>query len=87
MSAFVLSSSHIDVLVSEAIDLGLSTANHKKADELGRLLWPENLCSVVGRYRLNGTSEESVYEEDVAAYLFRHYSGLRPVAAAEAAHC
>ena len=87
MSAFVLSSTHIDVLVSAAIELGLSKAFREEADELGRMLWRENVRSVVHRYGLAGTPEEASYEADVAAYRFRRYPGISPVAVAKAVHC
>lgn len=47
----------------------------------------ENVRSVVHRYRLAGTPEEEADEADVAVYRFCRYPGVRPVAAAKAAHC
>jgi hypothetical protein len=87
MFAFVLSSTHIDVPVSAAIEFGLTKAFGEEADELGRMLRRENVRSVVHRYRLTDMPEEAAYEADIATYRFRRYPGIRPVAAANAAHC
>lgn len=87
MSAFVLSSTHIDVLVSAAIELGLVRRFRDETEEFGRMLLRENVRSVVHRYRLAGTQEAEDYEAAVAAYRFRRYPWVRPEAAAKAAHC
>lgn len=67
MSVFVVDQEHIDELVSAAIDLEIRACpttdrdyqqvNHENAGTLGRMLWAENVRSVVHRYRLSGTEE------------------------------
>jgi len=80
MSAFVVDQEHIDELVSAAIDLeirarlvtdrGCRQVNHENASDFGRLLWAENVRSVIHRYRLSGTEEAAEYEAAVEAYRF-----------------
>ncbi len=48
MSAWIVSRQHIDVMVDAAIRSGLVEAS--QADEVGRMLWKENLVSVAYRY-------------------------------------
>jgi len=44
--------------------------NRENADAFGRMLWSENVRSVVHRYRLSGTVEAAEYEAAVEAYCF-----------------
>jgi hypothetical protein len=91
MSAFVVDQQHIDEMVSAAIDLetrarlvpdrGYRQVNHENANDLGRMLWAENVRSVIYRYRLPGTEEAAEYESAVEAYRFT----WRPVSAGRAA--
>ncbi len=91
MSAFVVDQEHIDELVSAAIDLEIRTrlatdrtcqqVNHENANDFGRMLWAENVRSVVHRYRLSGTAEAAEYESAVEAYCFT----WRPVSPGRAA--
>lgn len=80
MSAFVVDQEHIDELISAAIDLeirarlatdrGYRQVNHENASPFGRMLWAENLRSVVDRYYLSGTVEAAEYEAAIEAYRF-----------------
>ncbi|MDR6289012.1 MULTISPECIES: hypothetical protein [Inquilinus] len=80
MSAFVVVQEHIDELVSAAIDLeirarlvtdrGYRQVNHENANDFGRMLWAENIRSVIHRYRLSGTEEAAEYEAAVGANRF-----------------
>ncbi|MGF6227973.1 hypothetical protein QFZ27_001928 [Inquilinus ginsengisoli] len=80
MSAFVVDQEHIDELVSAAIDLEIRArlatdrsrqqVNHENAGDFGRMLWAENVRSVIHRYRLSGTEEAAEYESAVEAYRF-----------------
>ena len=91
MSAFVVDQEHIDELISAAIDLeirarlatdrGYRQVNHENASAFGRMLWAENVRSVVDRYRLSGTVETAEYEAAVEAYRFAR----RPVSPGRAA--
>jgi len=47
MSAWLVSKSHIDMIVQAAMVEGLADGN---ADELGRMLWRENHLSLAARY-------------------------------------
>lgn len=49
MSAWIVSKRHIDAIVTAAINAGLSRG--KTADQLGDMLWRENVASVSYRYR------------------------------------
>ncbi|MGK9171552.1 hypothetical protein KXR53_35045 [Inquilinus limosus] len=80
MSAFVVDQEHLDELVSAAIDLEIRArlapdracqqVNHENANDFGRMLWAENVRSVIHRYRLSGTEEAAEYEAEVEAYRF-----------------
>jgi len=97
MSAWVVSSHHIDLLVSAAIDHeicldfsksgSLEIVTEANAQALGLMLWAENIRSVVCRYNLSGTKEEEQYRLDLASYRFRRYAGLRASAVASALAC
>jgi len=91
ISAFVVDQEHIDELVSAAIDLeirarpatdrGYQQVTRENAGAFGRMLWAENVRSVVHRYRLSGTEEAAEYEAAVEAYRFT----WRPVSPGRAA--
>lgn len=91
MSAFVVDQEHIDELISAAIDLEMRTrlatdrgyrqVNHEDGSDFGRMLWAENVRSVIHRYRLSGTEEAAEYEAAVEAYGFN----WRPVPPGRAA--
>lgn len=91
MSAFVVDQEHIDELVSAAIgleiraclatDRGCQQVNHENASDFGRMLWAENVRSVIHRYRLCDTEEATEYEAAVEAYRFT----WRPVSPGRAA--
>jgi hypothetical protein len=97
MSAWVVSCHHINLLVSAAIDHGISfkfhrigsleTATEETAQALGQMLWAENVRSVVHRYDLSGTSEHDDYLRALSAYGFKRYAGIRAAAAASALTC
>jgi hypothetical protein len=97
MSAWVVSSHHIDLLVSAAIDHEicldfykpgtLETVTEANAQALGLMLWAENIRSVVYRYNLSGTDEGEQYKLDLASYRFRRYAELRASAVASALAC
>jgi hypothetical protein len=97
MSAWVVSSHHIDLLVSAAIDRGVSgklapdgtlqKVTESNAQAFGLMLWTENVPSVVYRYNLPGTEEEQNYRLALASYSFRYYPGIRAAAAAKALAC
>jgi hypothetical protein len=97
MSAWVVTSHHIDLLVSVAIERGIAVkfapideavpATIELAEQIGLLLWAENIRSVIYRYRLDGTQEEAGYLQALAEYHFRFYSGIRTAAAQKALDC
>ncbi|WP_225767746.1 hypothetical protein [Inquilinus sp. Marseille-Q2685] len=80
MSAFVVDQEHIDELVSAAIDLEIRArlatdrsyrqVSHENATDFGRMLWAENVRSVIHRYRLSGTEEAAEYKAAIEAYRF-----------------
>jgi len=80
MSAYVVSNSTIDSLISTAIELklcaGLITADSctnvttENATDFGRMLLRENVRSVAHRYRLAGTEEGAANDAFVTDYKF-----------------
>jgi hypothetical protein len=48
MSAWIVSSDHLDLLLTAALAWDLTIPEH--ADETGRMLWKENLASAAHRY-------------------------------------
>jgi hypothetical protein len=94
MSAWVVSKHHIDLLVSAAIDQGISiklenlsvpeTATEENAQAIGAMLWAENIRSVVYRYSLSGKEEERQYQQELNEYRFSRYEGIRASATAAA---
>lgn len=89
MSAFIVSRTHIDVIVSGAVDvLPDLPRRHGAADAVGQILWKENVRSVVTRYPQIGGSEEA-RSHLFAAETYRHtrYYGVTHAALAKAIHC
>jgi len=95
MSAFFVSTHHIDVLVSAAIDLEaysgpprIERVTHHRATQVGQMLLAENLRSMLARYpRGAGTDEADGYQAAVDSYQHRFYHGVRLTAAAHAVSC
>jgi len=97
MSAFVVSTIHIDTIVSAAIDLELFAARtdhgtlervcHDTATAFGKMLLAENVRSVVYRYRLIGSTEAFDYAELVETYEFRYRPCVQAGVAAKALDC
>jgi hypothetical protein len=97
MSAFVVSTTHIDTIVSAAIDLELFAARmdhgalervcHETARAFGKMLLAENVCSVVHRYRLISSIEAFDAAELVETYEFRYRPCVRAGVAAKALDC
>jgi len=97
MSAWVVSYHHINLLVSAAIDHGitfrfdrtgpLETATEDNAQALALMLWTENVRSVVYRYNLSGTPEQGEYVRALSTYRFKRHAGIRAAAAASALTC
>lgn len=87
MSAFIVSNTHINALLSYAIDKQVTYWNEKagertritrhNAEEVGRILMDENVRSVCARYRDAGNDEKSAG----ADYSFQYFS--TPLTAAE----
>lgn len=97
MSAWVVSCHHINLLVSSAIDQGvtfnfyrigpLEMATEENAQALGLMLWTENVRSVVHRYNLSGTPEQHDLVRALSTYQFKMHTGIRAAAAASALTC
>ena len=97
MSAWVVTKHHIDLLVSAALERGIAvkfapideavTITAATAEEIGLLLWGENMSSVIYRYSLDGSDEATAYLQDLAGYRFRFYPGVRASAVAQALTC
>lgn len=92
MSAWVVSKSHIDVLVSALGAFKVTHSLGRNPDEIGRALWRENVASVSFRYDLPNRDDDrrdelKGYEADIAAYKFRELHELKPGAVAKLAHC
>ncbi len=97
MSAFVVSTAHIDTIVSAAIDLELFAArtDHgtlervcpETASAFGKMLLAENVRSVVHRYHLTDSAEACDYAELVETYEFRYRPCVPAGAAAKALDC
>jgi hypothetical protein len=97
MSAFVVSTTHIDTIVSAAIHLELFAARtdhgilervcHETATAFGKMLLAKNVRSVVHRYRLTGSTEASDYAELVETYEFRYCPCVPAGVAAKALDC
>ena len=97
MSAFVVSTAHIDTIVSAAIDLELFAArtDHgtlervcpETASAFGKMLLAENVRSVVHRYHLTHSAEACDYAELVETYAFKYRSCVQAGTAAKALDC
>ena len=97
MSAWVISQTHLDLIVSVAVDLKLFAAlnegqeTHITADnatQFGQMLWAENVRSVVTRYRLGAdNAEHQAYLKAVSAYRFHQFQGVKPIAAVKLIAC
>lgn len=95
MSAFFVSTHHIDVLVSAAIDFEVYSGpprvervTHHRATLVGQMLLAENLRSMLARYpRIAGTDEVAGYQAAVDGYRHRYYPVVRLTAAAHAVSC
>src|SRR5437763_14932954 len=85
MSAFIVSKSHIDALVTLALHGpsdrgprypgdGWGLANRYQPDALGRLLWGENRASVCYRY-----PQDARVSDDTAAYTYTYAAATWPV--------
>jgi hypothetical protein len=85
MSAFVVNKEHIDLIVSTMIELKVYVRNplggdsynyaaEWSADDLGRVLWGQNVKSVQGRYPAEQFADDY---RDVSAYTFKRYHGLK----------
>lgn len=88
MSAFVVSKTDIDILVTAFASLNPAGAALLNLDKLGAMLWRENVDSVAYRYNMPDRhfSEHEAYLKDVAAY--RHAAvAARPEAVAKVAAC
>lgn len=77
MSAFIVTRTHIDTLVSGAIDLtrdlsGFAQVTRETGTDVGRMLWRENHRSVRFRYRTQ--AETANDEARIAGYTFRYRS-------------
>ncbi len=100
MSAFFLPKTHIDLLVSAAIEWklwarlphagapGLVAMAAEHAGAMGRMLWSENAASVRHRYDLSPDGEESVaYAELVAGYRWTRWVEANPAAVVGFVRC
>lgn len=100
MSAFFLPKTHIDLLVSAAVEWklwahppaapsrSLAEIAPEHADALGRQLWKENAASVRHRYDLSPDGEEAVaYAELVAGYRWTRWFGIHPAAVVGFVRC
>lgn len=98
MSAFQISKTHLDIIVSGAIDLGfvafLPPANapvkitRANASAFGRMLWAENVRSVQYRYPVSLTAQQRADELKAAnEYEFAYYPFVQPVALLKLAQC
>lgn len=91
MSAWVISQTHLDLIVSVAVDLKLFAVlsegqeTHITADNatrFGQMLWAENVRSVATRYCLGAdNAEHQAYLKAVSAYRFHQFEKVKPVAA------
>jgi hypothetical protein len=77
MSAWIVGSDHLDMLLTAAVDWNL--LDPEEADATGRMLWRENLASVAYRYPDDIDGDRpgplSFKDSDVDTYEFRNYPG------------
>jgi len=73
VSAYIVDRAHIDVLVQGLAESEIVT--EVDPDELGRILWRENLASVAYRYPNDGDGERpgpmDFRDNDVETYIYR----------------
>lgn len=88
MSAWIVSKSHIDYIVTAVIRAELSTDT---PDEIGRVLWRENLASVAYRYPRDGDGERpgpvGFRDADVDTYTYQETPELTPGGLAKTVGC
>jgi len=85
MSAMFVSKHDIDLLVSAMREFGAyvrivdrhDRADRFNADDLGRLLWAENVGSLQHRYPTD-RDDHRAFDREVSAYVFRCYCNLKP---------
>jgi hypothetical protein len=102
MSAYVVTKTHIDVLVSALIEFKVyitldrkhyGYAKEMNPTEVGKLLWLENVRSVTHRYDLdvsecrNRQDEHAEYVDAIVGYRFEQYHGIKPGPLAHAVGC
>lgn len=77
MSAWIIGSDHLDLLLTAALSWDL--LNPDDADETGRMLWRENLASVAYRYPGDADGDRpgpiDFTDRDVDTYRFQLYPG------------
>ena len=77
MSAWIVNRNHLDLLLTAALAWGLLDADD--ANDMGRLLWKENLASVAYRYPADHDGQRpgprGFRDHDVHTYRFRRYPG------------
>lgn len=77
MSAWIVGTDHLDLLVTAAAEWQIISP--ELADETGRMLWTENLASVAHRYPHDGDGErpapDDFSDHDVHRYRFHRYPG------------
>lgn len=92
MSAWVVHKLTIDVLVSALVEFKVSHDLGQDENEIGRILWRENVQSVAYLYNLANRDDErkgelAKYNRDVEAYTWRELVTLKPGAVLKLAHC
>ena len=97
MSAWVISQTHLDLIVSVAVDLKLFAALNEgqethitvgNATRFGQMLWAENVRSVATRYRLGAdNAEHQAYLKAIEAYRFHKFEKVKPIAAVKLIAC
>jgi hypothetical protein len=93
MSAGIVSKTHIDRMVSTAMDWAQIEPRADAATEFGRMLWTENLKSVAARYPNDKSGERpgtfGLSDKEIRGYEFTAYEipPLTPVEMAKAIDC
>jgi hypothetical protein len=105
MSAFIVDKAHIDLLVAAGLDFPTHGAlawytrderahrlNGVNADEVGAMLWAENLASVAARYPDDASGERpgpiDLTDDDIAAYRWENVPGrIDPIVVMKAIDC
>lgn len=77
MSAWIVNRNHLDLLLTAALAWDLAVP--EQADEIGRMLWAENLASVAYRYPDDSDGDRpgplGFHDENANAYWLRAYPG------------